>query len=167
VAEIRIKSLTTALAALAVLCVPALVTAQGSLQPLQTEVRVDGLFAADPAVHAGFGLTVPAGIYVRTGLVLGAGVGRHGLEGRSDLIARFTFDPLRQSRWGPYGGAGVSARFNSTDESGTKGYLLFFLGMEGPLAPGRSSGWVPFLEVGVGGGARVGAGLRGAIHSRR
>lgn len=166
-AEIRIKPLTTALAALAVLCLPASITAQGSLQPLQSEARVDGLFAADPAVHAGYGLTVPAGIYVRTGLVLGAGVGRHGLEGRSDLIARFTFDPLRQSRWGPYGGAGVSARLNSTDEGGTKGYLLFFLGMEGPLPLGRSRGWVPFLEVGVGGGTRVGIGLRRAIHSRR
>ena len=165
--EIRIKPLTTALAALAVLCLPASVTAQGSLQPLQSEVRVDGLFAADPAVHAGYGLTLPAGIYVRTGLVLGAGVGRHGLEGRSDLIARFTFDPLRQSRWGPYGGAGVSARLNSTDEGGTEGYLLFFLGMEGPLPLGRSRGWVPFLEAGVGGGTRVGIGLRRAIHSRR
>lgn len=166
-AERRIKPLTAALAALAVLCIPAPGTAQGSGQPLQSEVRVDGLFAADAAVHAGFGLSVPAGIYVRTGLVLGAGVGRHGLEGRSDLIGRFTFDPLRQSRWAPYGGAGVSARFNSTEEGGAKGYLLFFLGLEGPLPLGRSRGWVPVVEVGLGGGARVGVGLRRAIHSRR
>lgn len=159
--------MAAALAALALLCVPVGGMAQGATQPLQSEVRVDGLFAADAAVHAGFGLSVPAGIYVRTGLVLGAGVGRHGLEGRTDLIGRFTFDPLRQSRWAPYGGAGVSARFNSTEEGGAKGYLLFFLGLEGPLPLGRSRGLVPFFEVGLGGGTRVGMGLRRAIHSRR
>ena len=167
VAESRINPLKAALAALAVLFIPALGAPQGSPQPLQSEVRVDGLFAADAAVHAGYGLSVPAGMYVRTGLVLGAGLGRHGLEGRSDVIGRFTFDPLRQSRWGPYGGAGVSARFNSTDEGGAKGYLLFFLGIEGPLPLGRSSGFVPFVELGLGGGARVGLGVRRGIHSRR
>jgi len=140
---------------------------QGRPQPVQHEIRLDGLFAQQTAVHAGYGVTIPAGLYVRTGLVLGAGVGRHGLEGRTDLIGRFSFDPLRQSRWGPYGGAGVSARFNSTEDSDAKAYLLFFLGVEGPLPAGRTRGWVPALEIGLGGGARVGVVLRRGIHSRR
>jgi hypothetical protein len=163
----RIRPLTAALIALAVCCISARATAQSPPLPLQSEVRLDGLLAQDPAAHAGFGLSVPAGIYVRTGLIVGAGAGRHGFEGRTDLIARFTFDPLRQSRWAPYGGAGVSTRFNSAEENGAKGFLLLYLGMEGPLAQGRSRGFVPFFEVGLGGGTRVGIGLRRAIHSRR
>jgi len=156
-----------ALAALLVFSLPTAGEGQGRPQPVQHELRLDGLFAGHTAAHAGYGVSVPAGLYVRTGLVLGAGVGRHGLEGRSDLIGRFSFDPLRQSRWGPYGGAGVSGRFNSTGDGDAKAYLLFFLGVEGPLPAGRTRGWVPALEVGLGGGARVGFVLRRGIHSRR
>ena len=163
----RINPLAAGFIALALLCVSSVAAAQSAPLPLQSEVRLDALLAAEPAVHAGFGLSVPAGIYVRTGLVVGAGAGRHGFEGRTDFIARFTFDPLRQSRWAPFGGAGVSTRFNSTAEGGAKGYLLFYLGVEGPLPLGRSRGFVPFVEVGLGGGTRIGAGLRRAIHSRR
>jgi len=158
---------SAALAALLVFTVPAAGEGQGRPQPVQHELRLDGLFAERVAVHAGYGVSVPAGLYVRSGLVLGAGVGRHGLEGRSDLIGRFSFDPLRQSRWGPYGGAGVSARFNSTEDGGAKAYLLFFLGVEGPLPAGRPRGWVPALEVGLGGGARVGVVIRRGVSSRR
>ena len=129
--------------------------------------RVDAIVSEHTAVHAGYGLSVPAGLYVRTGFVVGAGIGRHGLDARSDLIGRFTFDPLRQSRWAPYGGAGLSARFNSTAEGGAKAYLLFFLGVEGPLAPGRTSGLVPAFEVGLGGGARFGLILRRGVRARR
>jgi hypothetical protein len=156
-----------ALATLLAFIVPVIGSGQGRPQPVQHELRLDGLFAEGSAVHAGYGVSVPAGLYVRTGLVLGAGAGRHGLEGRSDLIGRFSFDPLRQSRWGPYGGAGVSARFNSTADHGAKAYLLFFLGVEGPLPAGRTRGWVPAIEVGLGGGARIGIVMRRGIHSRR
>lgn len=120
-----------ALLAAVALALPATAAAQRAEQKLQTEVRIDGIFAEQAAVHAGLGLSVPAGLYVRTGLVLGAGIGRYGFDSRADLIGRFSFDPLRQSQWAPYAGAGVSARFNSTTEGGAKGFLLFFLGMEG------------------------------------
>ena len=155
------------LATLLVFAVPAVGAGQGRAQPVQHEVRLDGLFAEQTAVHAGYGVSAPAGLYLRAGLVLGAGAGRHGFEGRTDLVGRFSFDPLRQSRWGPYGGAGVSGRFNSTEDGGAKAYLLFFLGVEGPLPAGRTRGWVPALEVGLGGGARVGVVMRRGIHSRR
>ncbi len=156
-----------ALAAVLAFTVPVAGAGQGRPQPIQHEVRLDGLLAEQAAVHAGYGVSVPAGLYVRTGLVLGAGLGRHGLEGRSDLIGRFSFDPLRQSRWGPYGGGGVSARFHSTEDGGANAYLLIFLGVEGPLPAGRTRGWVPAVEVGLGGGARVGIVMRRGIHSRR
>jgi len=141
--------------------------AQAPSQRFQTEGRIDGLFSAQTAVHAGVGLSFPAGLYVRTGVVAGAGIGRHGLDARTDFIGRFSFDPLRQSPWAPYAGAGVSARFNSTAEGGAKGYLLFFLGLEGPVPPGRMDSWVPAFEVGLGGGARVGVVFRKAVRGRR
>ena len=151
----------------AVLLTPVAAAAQRAEQKLQAEGRVDGIFSAQTAVHAGLGLSVPAGLYVRTGIVLGAGIGRYGFDSRADLIGRFSFDPLRQSRWAPYGGAGVSARFNSTAEGDAKGYLLFFVGMEGPVPRGRTSAIVPAIELGLGGGARVGVILRRGVHARR
>lgn len=141
--------------------------AQLPQQPLQTEVRADGIFARTTGVEAGLGLTVPAGIYVRSGLVAGVGAGRHGAEGRTDFVVRFNLDPFRQSRWAPYGGGGISGRYRSELDGGSRAYLLIFLGIEGPLATGRTSGWVPAFELGLGGGARVGLILRRGINARR
>src|SRR5688500_8445923 len=155
------------LATLLVTALPAVAEGQGRPQPVQHELRLDGLFANQTAVHAGYGVSVPAGLYVRAGLVLGAGVGRHGLAGRRDLIGRLSFDPLRQSRRVLYGGADVSGRINLSEVSDAKAYLLFFLGVEGPLPDGRTRGWVPAIEIGLGGGARVGVLIRRGIHSRR
>jgi hypothetical protein len=136
-------------------------------QQLQTEARLDGIIAHTTGVEAGLGLTIPAGIYVRSGLVAGVGAGRHGVEGRTDLISRFSLDPFRQSRWAPYGGAGVSGRYRSKLDGGSRAYLLIFFGVEGPLPFGRTSGVVPAFELGLGGGARVGVVLRRGINARR
>ena len=143
------------------------ILAQVPTQAFQSEVRVDGIFARSSAVEAGYGVSVPAGIYVRTGLVAGAGVGRHGIESRADFISRFSLDPFRQSRWAPYGGAGLSGRFRSLADGGATAYLLVFLGIEGPLPAGQLSGWAPAVEVGLGGGARVALILRRGINGRR
>jgi hypothetical protein len=146
---------------------PTALLAQIPTQQLQSEVRVDGIFARTSGVEAGFGLSIPAGLYVRSGLVAGVGAGRHGVESRADFISRFSLDPFRQSRWAPYGGAGISGRFRSIADGGSKGFLLIFLGVEGPLPNGQPSGWVPAVEVGLGGGARVGLILRRGINGRR
>ena len=146
---------------------PNAVLAQLVTQRFQSEAQVDGIFARSSAVEAGYGVSIPAGIYVRTGLVAGAGVGWHGIESRADLISRFSLDPFRQSRWAPYGGAGLSGRFRSLADGGAKAYLLVFLGLEGPLPNGQISGWVPAVELGLGGGARVGLILRRGINGRR
>jgi hypothetical protein len=141
--------------------------AQITNQAIQTEARIDGIFARSNAVEAGLGVSIPAGIYVRTGLVGGLGVGTHGVDGRTDLVARFSMDPFRQSGWAPYGGAGLSGRFRSDEGGGSRGYLLVFLGIEGPLRYAGSPGWVPAIELGLGGGARVGVILRRGIPGRR
>jgi hypothetical protein len=146
---------------------PAPARSQTALQPFQSELRIDGLFARSSAVEAAYGLSIPAGIYVRNGLVGGLGAGRHGLEGRMDFVTRFSSDPFREGRWAPYGGAGVSGRYRPTADGGSKAYLLVFLGIEGPLTKGAAAGWVPAFEVGLGGGARVGFILRRGITGRR
>ena len=124
--------------------------AQLNQQKFQSEARLDAIFARSGGVEAGYGFTVPAGIYVRSGLVAGIGAGRHGAEGRTDLIARFSMDPFRQSRWAPYAGAGLSGRYRSERDGGSRAYLLVFLGLEGPLALGtRKDGCQP-LRLGLG-----------------
>ena len=146
---------------------PAPVPGQMPNQAVQSEVRVDGIFARSSGVEAGYGVSIPAGIYVRTGLVGAIGAGRHGVESRADFISRFSLDPFRQSRWAPYAGAGLSGRFRALPDGGAKGYLLVFLGFEGPLPRGQAYGWVPAVELGLGGGARVGLILRRGINGRR
>ena len=146
---------------------PIVAAAQPPQQKIQSEARVDAIFARTAGVEAAYGFTVPAGIYVRSGLVAGIGAGRHGVEGRTDLISRFSFDPFRQSRWAPYAGAGLSGRYRSKLDGGSRAYILVFIGVEGPLPLGETSGWVPAFEVGLGGGARVGLVLRRGVNARR
>ena len=150
---------------LGVVCAP--VGAQTPQQPLQTEWRVDGIFARTSGVEAGVGVSIPSGIYVRTGLVAGLGAGRHGAEGRTDLLSRFSLDPFRQSRWALYGGGGISGRYRTREDGGSRAYLLVVVGLEGPLPFGRTAGWVPVVEAGLGGGARIGVGIRRGINARR
>jgi hypothetical protein len=140
---------------------------QSVQQRFQSEMRLDGIFARSTAVQAGYGFSLPAGLYVRNGLVGGLGAGRHGADGRIDLISRFSFDPFRENRWSPYAGAGFSTRFRSHEDGGTRGFLLAYLGVEGPLPLGQRTGLVPALEVGFGGGTRVGLILRRGIAARR
>jgi len=161
------RTLSPAFSAIFLSAVVGVAGAQLPQQGLQVEGRLDGLFARTSGVEAGLGLTVPAGLYVRPGLVAGIGAGSHGVEGRTDLIARFSLDPFRQSRWAPYAGGGVSGRYRSEEDGGSHAYLLIYLGLEGPLPIGRTSGWVPAFELGLGGGARLGVIFRRGINSRR
>lgn len=149
------------------MALPLVGKAQLPQQPLQIEGRLDAIVAHTTGVEAGLGLTIPAGIYVRSGLVAGIGAGRHGVEGRTDLISRFSLDPFRQSRWAPYGGGGISGRYRPKRDGGSRAYLLIFLGVEGPVPLGQTSGIVPAFELGLGGGARLAVILRRGINARR
>ncbi len=146
---------------------PSSAFAQVPTQSVQSEVRVDGIFAASSGVEAGYGISIPAGIYLRWGVVGGVGAGRHGVESRADLVSRFSLDPFRQSRWAPYAGAGLSGRFRASADGGARAFLLVYLGIEGSLPDRQLSGWVPAVELGLGGGARVGVILRRGIAGRR
>lgn len=134
---------------------------------LRPVFRVDALFARQSAVHAGAGLGVAAGNYVRLSLEGGAGIGlgrgerEPGASARVDLAARFLLDPYAQQPRGPYAGGGVSVRHDARD--GWQPALLVLAGIEGrPRA-----GWAPSFELGLGRGARLGVVIRAARPERR
>ena len=132
-----------------------------SAKPVDAEMRLDGIISRVSTVQLGVGLMTPAGYYVRLGADGALGSSRHGLSGRIDGLARFHFDPFRQSRWAPYGGGGISGRFDKGEKG--RAYLLVFLGMDGPI----EGSVTPSIELGLGGGARVGVVLRQARKDRR
>jgi hypothetical protein len=133
------------------------------------EVRVDALFGSRPAVQAGAGIQVPFGYYVRIGADAAVGLrtgsiplGGARADGRVDILGRFLLDPFRQSRYGFSAGAGLSTRLERGERATP--LLLVALELEGRRA---TNGWVPALQVGLGGGARVGLVLRrGAAGAR-
>ena len=125
------------------------------------EGRVDALIAENRAIHAGLGVTAYAGTYLRTGLVAGLGRSEAGISGRLDLIGRFHLDPFRESRWAPYAGGGLNARFE--DHRSERLYLLVFAGLDGPVSRGLTTAF----EAGFGGGGRIGIVLRQAGAERR
>ena len=135
--------------------------AQSSVRP---EARIDAIVAEEPALHAGLGVTIPVGTYVRAGIVGGLGLGENeagnsGTSGRTDLIARFNLDPFRDRRWAPYAVGGISARYGGSSRTA----LLLAAGLEGPLR-GRIT---PALELGFAGGVHIAAVLRRGMPRRR
>lgn len=129
--------------------------------PISIEGRIDAIAASTRAIQAGVGLTTVGGTYVRTGIVGAIGASKNGLSGRADAFARFHLDPFRESRWAPYGGAGLSTRMEHGER--TKAYVLVFAGIDGPIHNGLTMS----IEAGLGGGARLGIVLRrGAARQR-
>ena len=125
------------------------------------EARLDAILARVSAVQLGAGVTVPMGYYVRSGIVGALGGTAKGLSGRVDVFGRFHFDPFRESRWAPYGGGGVSGRFDKGE--GGRAFLLLLAGLDGPIHGGMTSS----VELGLGGGARIGVIIRQARRERR
>ncbi|MFL5618735.1 MAG: hypothetical protein ACJ79A_10120 [Gemmatimonadaceae bacterium] len=157
-------ALLAAIALLAVVSTPA--RAQQRV-PLAPELRIDVLGANPTSVQAAAGVEIPAGTYVRVGVLAGAGVTIERDEtsraaGRVDVLARFLLDPFRQERWGFSAGAGVSLRADPGDR--VRPRLLVALDLEGRRSRGGIS---PSLQLGLGGGVRGGVGLRWSGRSTR
>jgi hypothetical protein len=76
-------------------------------------------------------------------------------------MARYLLDPLRQFKWGPYAGGGFTAQWDR--RANWHGDLLVLVGIEGPVR----AGWRPAVELGLGGGARLGVVLRRARSNGR
>jgi hypothetical protein len=126
----------------------------------QWEVRQDLTFAREPSVHAGAGLNVRAGYYVRLGATLNAGAVR-GVRNvwvgtqRLDLTARFLLDPFGERARAWYGGGGVSIAQGPGVPAVTT--MQWVVGLEGA----QDGKMTPSVELGLGGGVRLGVVLRG------
>jgi hypothetical protein len=128
--------------------------------PVVPELRIDVLGADPTSVQGAVGVEIPAGYYVRVGLLAGGGAtlepdGASRAAGRVDLLARFLIDPFRQSRWGFSASAGVSLRADPGKKA--RPQILAALDLEGRRSRGGLS---PSLQIGLGGGVRGGVGLR-------
>lgn len=109
--------------------------------------------ASDPGFLGGGPLlALRPGGRLRVQLTLVPGVVDDRAAGRGELVVHFLLQPGRRSGVGVYGLGGVAAEVGPRDV----GRVVLGLGLEG--APGGGSGW--WLEGGIGGGARVGAGWR-------
>jgi hypothetical protein len=127
---------------------------------VQFESRLDALTGPPAGAELGVGANIAAGYYARIGLDAAAGPawrdGSAVAAGRVDLVSRFLLDPFKEFRFGPYIGGGVTALWENG--AGWRGRLLVLLGVEGPA----HAGWRTSVEVGLGGGARLGIVLRRA-----
>jgi hypothetical protein len=110
----------------------------------------------------GAGVQVPLGYYTRIGVTAAYGAVQPNASGRLDVVARFLFDPFLQQRWGLSAGGGISLRALENDR--VRPYLLTVIDLEGPHTPTGAS---PSLQLGLGGGVRLGAALRWGARRNR
>jgi hypothetical protein len=146
---------------------PAAALAQGDnfKPPVQFEARIDALAGPPAGAQAGIGANVAIGYYIRLGVDVAAGASSRGgaavASGRVDVVSRYLLDPFHEFRWGPYAGGGFSAQWDRLGER--RGDVLLVVGIEGPV----HAGWRTAVEVGLGGGARLGVVLRRARSNGR
>lgn len=139
-----------------------LVPAVGAAQYRPTSywaARADGIIARGTSEHLGGGVEIPLDAYTREGIyVEGGTTERDGSvvpSGRVDLFTRFLLDPYRQVRWGFSLGGGLTVPVNES-RNPTRPNVAVVLDLEGPQT-GRFS---PAVQLGLGGGARLGVVLR-------
>jgi hypothetical protein len=157
-------------AVLAAIALLAVAPASGRAQqrvPIAPELRLDVIGARPTSVQGAVGVEIPAGTYVRVGVLGGAGMAIDGDEssraaGRVDVLARFLIDPFRQARWGFSAGAGVSLRADPGEK--VRPRILAAIDLEGRRT---SAGLSPSVQIGLGGGVRGGVGLRWSGRSTR
>ena len=146
-------------AAVILLCASRAPSSQNAPQSY-AEYRADAIVATRTAVQAGAGAAVPLGVYVRLGIdgALGGTFGGDDgakLSGRVDAIGRFLLDPLREVPVALSLGGGVSVPYAAGDAH-VRPLLVAVVDVEGKMGGSIT----PTLEIGLGGGARVGLVLR-------
>ena len=164
----RASFLPVLAAAAVVFAKPVAARAQDAGFVIRPELRADIITGRFSAVQVGGGVQVPAGPYARFGIVgavglrltedFGAGAdvrGTRNPDARLDLLGRFLLDPYRQSPYGLSVGAGLSLRAEPDDR--VRPLLLVAADLEGREIGG---GWTPAVQVGLGGGARIGLLIR-------
>jgi hypothetical protein len=127
---------------------------------VQFETRIDALGGPPAGAQLGIGANVAPDYYLRIGADAAFGAaarsGSAVAAGRVDIVTRYLLDPLHEFRWGPYAGAGMTALWDQ--RANWRADLLLVLGIEGPA----HAGWRTSVELGLGGGARLGVVFRRA-----
>ena len=133
----------------------------GRHETVLPEVRLDAFAGRTAGAQLGAGVALDAGFYTRLALLVAGGIERRaggaivGAE-RAEAVLRFHTDPLRKSSPGVYFGGGLGVRRVGSERA--RGVLLAVVGLEGAYRRHLA----PALELGVGGGARVGVAIRRA-----
>ncbi|MEO8880354.1 MAG: hypothetical protein ABI446_08125 [Gemmatimonadaceae bacterium] len=137
--------------------------AQSQSRHVEPEVRVDAILSHLSALQAALGVDIPISPAMHLELVLGAGpslVGHEGggvpLSARGDAVVHFLIDPQHRLRWSPYAGGGIGTRYDGSHR--WRAVAIILVGVNAP----KWKHAVPFIEAGLGGGIRIGAGLRRA-----
>jgi hypothetical protein len=127
--------------------------------PAYVEYRADAIINRGVAAQGGLGIVLPLGMYVRLGIDGAAGVthidGAMRGSGRVDAIGRFLLDPFREVPVAVSVGGGVSVPYVN-DGTRTRPYATVVVDVEGR----RKRGMTPAVQVGLGGGARIGVVIR-------
>jgi hypothetical protein len=150
-----------ALAALIALAPFALASrAAAQRQTIEPEVRVDGIISNAGVLQAAVGADIPISAAMHLELAAGAGPtfangARVDLSARTDAVVHFLLDPQHSMKWSPYAGGGIGARYNGAN---WRGVAIVVVGVNAP----KWKNAIPFVEAGLGGGFRIGAGLRRA-----
>ena len=119
------------------------------------DIRADGIITeGEGTAHLGFGVARRVSRNVGMQVVLGAGATMSGDgytlgSGRADVLARFAPAPGSANDWAAYANAGVGAIVYRKSKG--SGVLVVLLGVQ------KRRG---FVEAGLGGGFRVGGGVR-------
>jgi hypothetical protein len=140
-------------------------SSRSTVPPL--ELRVDAIDVHSVergTLQGGVGVNAPLGYYARLELVAAVGATRRDSvsegSGRVDAIVRFLLDPFAESAWGLSIGGGVSTLIT---QQRTRPYIVVALDLEAP----RVGPVVPALQLGLGGGVRVGIAVRAYRHGQR
>ena len=125
------------------------------------EMRIDAFVAHRSALQAAVGADIPFSPELHLELVAGAGPAFGGGPGpsfsaRGDAVVHFLLDPRHLMRWSPYAGGGIGARYDSSAD--WRAVAIIVVGVNAP----KWKHAVPFIEAGLGGGFRIGAGVRRA-----
>jgi hypothetical protein len=126
------------------------------------ELRVDAIVARESAVEGGASLIIPAGIYARNTLTAAGGIvsrdSGSAAVGRFEVISRFLLDPFRESPYGLSIGGGIGVT-NLAGGPRWRPYLACLLDLELK----RVGKTTPAIQLGLGGGARLGISLRSGV----
>jgi hypothetical protein len=136
-------------------------TAAARSQAIEPEARVDAIVAHRSAIQGALGADIRMSPELHLELAAGAGPsfgggGGPSLGARGDAIFRFLIDPRHVTRWSPYGGGGIGARYDGSRSPEWRAVAILVVGANGP----KWKHMIPFVEAGLGGGVRLGMGVR-------